>query len=246
ALITGAGQGLGRAIAREYADEGATVALVERNQEALERTRAEIAEQGGQAAGYALDVTDYDAYGRAIADVVARFGRLDVLVNNAAICVAATILEDRLEDWRRQHAVNLEAVYMGTKLAAPAMIARTFGRIVNVTSINAFVSSGRWAAYDATKGAIVAFTKATAVELAPYGILVNAIAPGFMRTPMSVVDGVDETETEEFHAWYVEKRHVPLARAGAPEDVAGTSVFRASQYCRYLTGQVLVVDGGLT
>lgn len=246
ALITGAGQGLGRAIAREYAAEGATVALLERDPATLEDTRQLIVSEGGRALGYALDVTDYDAYGQAVADVVAQAGKLDVLVNNAAIARYGTILEDSLQDWRAQIVVNLEAVYMGSKLCASHMAARGSGRIISITSIQGFVASGEAGAYNAAKGGIIALTKSMAVELAPHGIAVNAIAPGFMRTPMSFVHGVDETTTEEFRAWYVERRKVPMARTGLPEDIAGTAVFLASDYCRYLTGQTLVVDGGLT
>jgi NAD(P)-dependent dehydrogenase (short-subunit alcohol dehydrogenase family) len=133
-----------------------------------------------------------------------------------------------------------------SKLAAPYMVEQKFGRIINVTSIQGFASSGTCGAYNAAKGGIIALTKSMAVELAPYNIAVNAIAPGFMRTPMSFIDGVDETTTEPFLKWYVEMRHVPMARTGYPEDDAGAAVFLASEYCRYMTGQVLVVDGGLT
>jgi NAD(P)-dependent dehydrogenase (short-subunit alcohol dehydrogenase family) len=242
AIITGAGQGLGYAIAKEYAAEGATVALIERNQDALERAQDDI----GNALAYELDVTDYETYGRAIADVAEKAGHIDILVNNAAIAFYGTILEDTLDSWRKQLSVNLEAVYMGTKMTVPYMVDQNFGRIISIASIQGFASSGECGPYNAAKGGIIAFTKSLAVELAPYNIAANAIAPGFMRTQMSIIDGVDETQTEEFRTWYVEKRHVPMARTGYPEDVSGTAVFLASDYCRYMTGQLLVVDGGLT
>lgn len=246
ALVTGAGQGLGKTIALEYADEGATLVLLERDPATLEGTRREIESRGAVALGYAMDVTDYTAYAAAVADAIARTGQIDVLVNNAAIARYGTVLEDSLDDWRAQIAVNLEAVYMGSKLVAPHMVARGFGRIISITSIQGFASSGEAGAYNAAKGGIIAYTKSLAVELAPYGIAANAIAPGFMRTPMSVVHGVDETTTPDFLAWYVERRKVPMARTGQPEDVAGAAVFLASDYCRYMTGQTLIVDGGLT
>jgi len=246
AVITGAGQGLGRAIAREFAREGATVALLERVPETLTETQRIIEDEGGTALVHALDITSFAAYERAVADVVATAGGIDILVNNAAIARYGTILEDTLEDWRAQIAVNLEAVYVGAKLVAPHMVECGFGRIISISSIQAFAASGEAGPYNAAKGGIMAFTKSLAVELAPYGILANAIAPGFMRTPMSFIDGVDETTTDEFKAWYVERRKVPMARTGVPEDVAGTAVFLASGYCRYMTGQTLVVDGGLT
>jgi NAD(P)-dependent dehydrogenase (short-subunit alcohol dehydrogenase family) len=246
AIVTGAGQGLGAGIAREFADEGAVVALVELNGDALARVAADIKAGGHQVLPYALDVTDYDDYGKAIADVAEKAGRIDILVNNAAIVRYGTILEDTLQDWRSQIDVNLEAVYMGTKMTAPYMVEQRFGRIISVSSVQGLASSGECGAYNAAKGGIAAFTRSLAVGLAAYNIVANAIAPGFVRTPMSVVNGVDETETEEFKRWYVERRKIPLARAGTPHDVAGTAVFLASDYCRYMTGQVLVVDGGLT
>jgi 3-oxoacyl-[acyl-carrier protein] reductase len=246
ALITGAGQGLGQAIAREYAAEGAAVALIERNPETLAAAEQELRATGAQVLAYALDITNYDAYGVAVNDVVACWGHLDILVNNAAIALYGTILQDTLEDWRKQIAVNLEAVYMGSKLAAPHMVKQGFGRIISTASIQGFASSGSCGAYNAAKGGVIAFTKSMAVELAPYNIAVNAVAPGFMRTPMSVVNGVEESDTPDFQEWYVRRRHIPMARSGLPEDDAGAFVFLASDYCRYMTGQVLVVDGGLT
>ncbi len=246
ALITGAGQGLGLAVAREYAEEGAAVALVDINPETTAQAEAELEDKGHQVLAYPIDVTDYGAYAEAIADLVKQWGHLDILVNNAAIAIYGTILEDKLEDWRKQITVNLEAYYMGSKLAAPYMVEQKFGRIINVTSIQGLASSGTCGAYNAAKGGIIALTKSMAVELAPYNIAVNAVAPGFMRTPMSFIDGIDETTTEPFLKWYVEMRHVPMARTGYPEDDAGAAVFLASEYCRYMTGQVLVVDGGLT
>ncbi len=245
-LVTGAGQGLGRAVALEMAVEGARVVLLERNPDSVAAVAAEIEAQGGAAAPHAIDVTDYGRYGAVVSEVVASLGRIDVLVNNAAINPPTrTILEDSLEDWRRTIAVNLEAVYMGSKLVAPHMVRLGGGRIIHVASIQGFASSGETGPYNAAKGGIIAYTKSMAVELGRHNILVNAVAPGFMATPMSVVNGVDETTTPDFVEWYVDKRKIPLGRTGYPEDVAGTVVFLASHYCRYMTGQLLVVDGGL-
>jgi NAD(P)-dependent dehydrogenase (short-subunit alcohol dehydrogenase family) len=246
AFITGAGQGLGKAIALEFAQEGAKVALVERNPRTLEETLAEIREAGGKAEGYNLDITDYPAYEEAMGNVVKQFGRLDVLVNNAAIATYNKIMDMTLEQWRETITVNLEAVFMGSKFATQHMIPRKSGRIISITSIQGFVASGDCGHYNAAKGGIIALTRSMAVELAPYNILVNCVAPGFMRTPMSVIDGVDETTAPEFTEWYVKRRKVPLGRTGYPEDVSGAVVFLASDYCRYLTGQMIVIDGGLT
>lgn len=243
-IVTGAGQGLGRAIAVEMSREGAVVALIERNKDTLAETAALLGDATHSA--HALDVTDYEAYAAAVKDIQSRHGRIDVLVNNAAINPSTkTILDDTLEEWRRTIAINLEAVYMGSKLVAPVMVAQKAGRIIHISSIQGFASSGLCGSYNAAKGAIIAYTKSMAVELAPHNILVNAVAPGFMVTPMSIVNGVDETETPEFIQWYVEKRKIPLGRSGLPEDISGTVVFLASDYCRYMTGQLLVVDGGL-
>ncbi len=246
AIVTGAGQGLGEAIARELADEGAALGLIEINPDTLATVKASLETKGYPVLAFPISVTDYDAYARAIEQVVQKWGHLDILVNNAATCTYATILDDRLEDWRRQIAVDLEAYYMGAKLSAPYMVKQKFGRIISITSIQAFEASGTVGAYCAAKGGIISLTKSMAVELAPYNILVNAIAPGTIHTPMSIMDGVDEVTTDVFLNYYVGLRKIPLGRAGEPEEVAGTAVFLASDYCRYMTGEVLVVDGGLS
>lgn len=245
-IVSGAGQGLGRAVALEMVAEGAKVVLLERNPDTVGKVASEIGSRGGSAEAYQIDVTDYEAYGDAIADVLQKFGKIDVLINNAAINPPSrTILEDKLEDWRRTIQINLEAVYMGSKLVAPHMVHGGGGRIINIASIQGFAASGTVGCYNAAKGGVIALTKSMAVELGPHNILVNAVAPGFMSTAMSIIDGVNETETPEFIEWYVTKGKIPLRRTGYPEDVSGTVIFLASQYCRYMTGQLLVVDGGL-
>ncbi|HEY3145297.1 MAG TPA: SDR family NAD(P)-dependent oxidoreductase [Dongiaceae bacterium] len=245
-MVTGAGQGLGQTVAREMVAEGASVALLERNPATLRAVADEIAAAGGTARSFVLDVTDYDAYRRAVDAVIDEFKQIDVLVNNAAINPPAlTILQDTLDNWRRTIAINLESVYVGSKLVAPHMVERKSGRIIHIASIQGFASSGEVGSYNAAKGGVLALTKSMAVELGPFNILVNAVAPGFMSTPMSVINGVNETETPEFIEWYVKKGKIPLRRTGYPEDVSGTVIFLASQYCRYMTGQLLVVDGGL-
>lgn len=246
AIITGGGQGLGRAVALEYVDEGAAVALLDIDAEALATTQQDIEAKGGEVKTFVMDVSDYGAYAQAVDSVIAWKGKIDALVSNAAIALYGTILTDTLENWRKQITVNLEAVYMGSKLVAPHMVKAGYGRIISVASIQGFAASGEAGPYNAAKGGIIAYTKSMAVELGQYGILVNAVAPGFMRTRMSILDdGVDETTTPDFIEWYVDKGKVPLRRTGLPEDVAGTIVFLASEYCRYMTGQLLVVDGGL-
>ena len=247
AMITGAGQGLGRAIALEMASEGCAVALLEQNPETLAQVASEIRGRGAECEEHEVDITDHEAYEAVVGRIVEARGKVDVLVNNAAISPAyKTILEDARDDWRRTIAVNLEAVYTGSKLVAPHMVERRAGRIISIASVQGFAASGDVGAYNASKGGIIAFTKSMAVELGQYNILVNAVAPGFMATPMSIIDGVDETKTPEFVDWYVKRNRIPLRRTGYPEDVSGAVVFLASKYCRYLTGHLLVVDGGLT
>lgn len=246
AVVTGAGQGLGRAIAEEMAAEGAHVVLIDRNADTVASAAAALNAAGHAAEGHALDVTDAAGLAALIAGLAAR-RRIDVLVNNAGVNPPArSILDDTQEDWDRTIAVNLEAVWRASKLVAPHMVAAGGGRIVHISSVQGFVSSGNCGAYNAAKAGVIGLTTSMAVELAPHGILVNAVAPGFLRTPMAVVDGVDETETPDFRAWYVDRGRIPLRRAGEPEDVAGTVVFLASPLCRWMTGQVLTVDGGMT
>jgi 3-oxoacyl-[acyl-carrier protein] reductase len=245
AIVTGAGQGIGAAIAREFSKEGAVVAAVDINGEPLGEVCRELNQRGVAQPGI-FDLADADSYAKFIDSVFQRFGRIDILVNNAAICIYADILNDRLTDWRRVISVNLEAVYSGSKLVAPIMAKQGRGRIVSLSSVQAYATDGRAGSYCAAKGGIVSLTQSMAVELAPYGILVNAIAPGCIHTPMSIIDGTDETQTEFFQTWYVKNRKIPLGRAGEPEEIARVAVFLASEDSSYMTGHTLVVDGGLS
>jgi NAD(P)-dependent dehydrogenase (short-subunit alcohol dehydrogenase family) len=236
ALVTGAAQGIGAAIVREFVREGATVAAVD-----LQHMDACTG-----VLPYQFDITDQESFRRCVEEVAATRGRIEILVNNAAISFYADILQDRLEDWRRTMQVNLEAVYWASKLVAPVMAKHGWGRIINISSMQALATEGCLGAYAASKGGIVSLTRSLAVDLAPYGILANAIAPGCIHTPMSVINGIDETQTEFFQTWYVGKRKIPLARPGEPEEIARICVFLASEDCSYITGHTLVADGGLS
>src|SRR5579862_4982431 len=219
AIVTGAAGGIGKGIADEYAREGAQVVILDRNAAGAEITTAEIEAAGGQARAVAVDVTDYERI-REIRDaLLSEFGRIDILVNNAAIQFLGDLFESTLEQWRTQIAVDLEAIYMISKLVAEAMVTRNTGRIIHISSIQAFMTSGSLGAYNAAKAGVVGLTHSMAFELAPYGILVNAIAPGYIRTSMSIrPDGTDETQTEEFRETYIRRRRIPLGRAGLPQD----------------------------
>jgi NAD(P)-dependent dehydrogenase (short-subunit alcohol dehydrogenase family) len=245
ALVTGAGQGLGRAIALEYAAEGARAGLIDRAAAPLAEAGAAVAAAGAAPLTFTLDVTDYTALAEAVEAAARAWGHIDVLVNNAGIFRSGSVLDDTLEDWRAVQAVNLEAMYMCSKLVAPHMVRQGGGRIIHIASVAAFASRGNVGAYNATKAGVVGLTKSMAVELAPHQILVNAIAPGFLRTAQMRSGDTDLTATDDFVDTYIRRRRIPLGRAGEPDDVAGTAVFLASDYCRYMTGQVLLVDGGL-
>lgn len=242
AIITGGARGMGEAGVRLFAAQGAKVVFGD----VLDGEGEALAKTVPGSTYVHLDVSREEQWAAAVKLTLEKHGRIDVLVNNAAINPPTrTILNDTLEDWRRTIAINLESVYMGSKLVAPHMVAQKAGRIIHIASIQGYASSGDCGSYNAAKGGIIAYTKSMAVELGRYNILVNAVAPGFMLTPMSIVNGVDETKSPDFVEWYVEKRKIPLGRTGYPEDVSGTVVFLASDYCRYMTGQLLTVDGGL-
>ena len=237
AIVTGAASGIGQATARRFIGEGATVIGVDRDTDGLEST-AELT-------AVAADVTDHDALRRCVDDAVSAHGRIDILINNAATCYYSRHTESTLEEWRTTMAVNLEAYYVLAHLVAPHMIEKRYGRIVNVTSTQALASEPL-GHYVATKGGIAAWTRALAVDLAEYGIQVNAVAPGCVHTAMSVIDGVDETTTDLFQEWYVGHRKIPLARPGEPEEIANVILFLSGDQCTYVCGHLLVADGGLT
>ena len=211
-----------------------------------EAALAELAKQNPQIEVFPLDVTDHAALRACVESCVADWKRIDILANVAGISYYERLVESSLENWRRTQAINMEAMYALAKSVAPHMIARRYGRIVNVSSTQAIASEPTVGAYAASKGAVSAWTRSLACDLAEHGILVNAVAPGCIHTAMSVIDGVDETTTEDFQEWYVKRRKIPLARAGRAEEVADVIAFLCGAHCSYITGQTLVVDGGLT
>lgn len=238
AAVTGAGAGIGRGIARVFAAFGARVALLDRNAEAATATATAIAQAGGTALALPTDVRDADAFDAALGETERRFGPLEILVNNAGGVFAAPFLESTPKGWQALLRANLETVLHGTQLAARRMVsAGVAGSIINVASIEAVRAAPRYAAYAAAKAGVLAVTRTTAVELAPHGIRVNAIAPDICLT-----EGLSALVPEAERArWPLV---VPLGRAAEPEDVAGAAVFLATDLSRYVTGIVLHVDGG--
>jgi NAD(P)-dependent dehydrogenase (short-subunit alcohol dehydrogenase family) len=240
AIVTGAGSGIGRATALQLAAAGCDVGLTYRaNAEGAERTAAEIRELGREAACVELDLADPSAAGGAIDALVRRLGGLDVLVNNAGVNRRATVLDETVADFERALRVNLVGPWACAQAAARQMIAAgRGGRIVNVTSVLAFVPLDGGGAYGAAKAGLELLTRVLALELAPHGIKVNAVAPGHTATPMNY-------EPDALAAGTIERPVIPAARAASPDEIAAAIAFLASPAASYATGASLLVDGGL-
>jgi 3-oxoacyl-[acyl-carrier protein] reductase len=238
ALITGASKGIGRAIAQKFTEMGAQVAFtylssVEKGQ-TLEQ---ELAAGGAKVKGYRSDASVYTEAEKLIETVVADFGRLDILINNAGITKDGLLMRMTEEQWDAVINVNLKSVFNLTKAATKVMMRQKYGSIVNMTSVVGIKGNAGQANYAASKAGIIGFTKSVALELGSRNIRCNAIAPGFIETEMTGELG--EAVVEEW------KKAIPLKRGGTPEDVANCAVFLSSDQSAYITGQVLQVDGGL-
>ena len=242
AFVSGGARGLGAADVLLLSQEGAAVAFGDVLRDEGEQLEASIRSQGGQALFVPLDVTDEAQWRRAIADTVARFGRLDVLVNNAAVGGAGTIEETSVEDWNRVMAVNVTGVFLGTKTAIPEMRKSGGGSIINISSQMGIVGSQMSnVVYQTSKGAIRMFTKAAAIHHAKDGIRVNSVHPGPILTRRMEMSLADNSRQEDY---YLER--VPLGRLGSPQDVAYCVLYLASDESAFVTGSEQLVDGGWT
>jgi len=241
-IVTGASSGIGRSTAERFAREGWDVCVTARREDRLQKLVA------GMAAGKHLVVPGDYSDPRTAESIASQareaWGVVDALANCAGVYYGAPAIGSSLEDWRKAFDVMIDGALYLTRAAVPLM--SRGGRIIHVTSIHHERAEAGASSYSMAKAAINQYCRALALELAPQGILVNALAPGFIDTEMSVVNGVNELESDWFKQNYVEGHHLPMKRPGKPEEVAGVIYFLAGPDASYLTGQVITVDGGLT
>jgi NAD(P)-dependent dehydrogenase (short-subunit alcohol dehydrogenase family) len=239
AVVTGGASGIGGAISRRLATDGATVAIFDVNGAAARATAESIEEAGGKAIGLPVDVTDRAAIDAALDEVRSRFGRPTILVNSAGITVNVPFLELTAETWNRVLAINLTGTFDCCQAVLPDMIEEGWGRIVNISSSSIHSGTPTLGAYVASKSGVVGLTKVLALEFGRHGITVNTIPPGFIDTPMlrqSVERGLMKVEEQT--------ARTPVGRIGQPEDIAATCAFLVSAEAGYITGQVIGVNGG--
>jgi NAD(P)-dependent dehydrogenase (short-subunit alcohol dehydrogenase family) len=246
AIITGAGQGIGLAIARRFANEGAHIVIAEIDAALAHEAAQAIHDTGGDALALPTDVADPSSIGLMLHATLDRFGSLDILVNNAAFAgypFADAVQDIPLESWRKLFSVNLDGVLLCSQAAARQMIAQgRGGRIVNIASIMGLLGVPRMAAYQVAKRAVMGLTTSLALELVPHGIVVNAIAPGWVDTRWNV----EAVQTPQWHDKYLKTGRLPIRRQATPDEIASVALFFASDDCSYVVGQTLIVDGGLS
>jgi 3-oxoacyl-[acyl-carrier protein] reductase len=237
ALVTGASRGIGEAIAKRLAAEGATVVAAARSEEGLERVVSEIAASGGKASPLALDLADSASIEAGVKSTLAAHGEIHVLVNNAGVTEDNLILRMGKDAWDRVITTNLTGVFLLTQAAIKGMVRKRYGRIVNVTSVVGLMGNAGQANYASSKAGLIGLTKSVARELASRNITCNAVAPGFIATALA--DKMTEVARERLST------QIPLERLGTPDDVAAAVAFLASEEASYITGTVLNVSGGL-
>ena len=239
AVVTGAGRGIGEAIAKKLADEGAKIAVVSRTDANSARTAEAInAVHPGAAKPYAVDVADFDAVQKAGEQILADFGRCDILVNNAGITRDTLAMRMSSEDWDVVLQTNLKGAFNFTRAVLRAMVKQRSGRVINISSVSGLMGLAGQANYAASKAGLIGMTKSIAREIASRGITVNVVAPGFIETDMTSV--LNEEVRKGAQA------QIPLSRFGAVDDISSTVAFLASSEAGYITGQVLAVDGGMS
>lgn len=239
ALITGASRGIGEAIARRLAAEGAEVIGAARTAEALEKVVAGIREGGGKASALALDLTDPASIETGVKAVLAGHARIDVLVNNAGVTEDNLVMRMSRDAWDRVIATNLTGVFLLTQAVIKPMLRKRYGRIVNITSVVGLMGNAGQANYAASKAGLVGLTKSVARELGSRNITCNAVAPGFIATAMTNTNKMTDAARESLTG------QIPLGRLGTPEDVAAAVAWLASDEASYVTGTVVNVSGGL-
>jgi 3-oxoacyl-[acyl-carrier protein] reductase len=238
AVVTGAGRGIGHAIAVRLAKEGARVASVSRTEANAQKTADEInATRADAAKAYAVDVADHAAVQKAAAQILEDFGRVDILVNNAGVTRDGLSMRMSIDDWDTVLNTNLKGAFTFTQALMRPMIKQRSGRIINISSIAGLTGNAGQANYSASKAGLIGLTKTLARELASRGITVNAVAPGLIETDMTTV------LSDEIRQAILQK--VPLGKLGEPDDIAGAVAYLASGEAKYITGQVLTVDGGM-
>lgn len=234
ALVTGSTRGIGRAIAQALADAGARVAIVGREKSRADAVAADV---GRGAQGFACDVSDLAQITQLIGDVESAFGGVDILVNNAGVTRDNLMLRLKDEDWEAVINANLRSAFATTRAASRGMMKRRWGRIINIASVVGITGNKGQSNYAASKAGLIGLTKSVAKEYASRGILANVVAPGFIETDMTAAMTPEARQTMS--------QQIPLERLGTPADIAGLVAFLASDRAAYITGQVIVVDGGL-
>jgi 3-oxoacyl-[acyl-carrier protein] reductase len=236
-LVTGSTRGIGKAIAEAFATQGATVIIIGRNQEQATHTATEIIQKGGLADGYACDVTNFEQVQETVNKLLDKHKCIDILVNNAGITRDNLFFRIDDNDWDEVLKVNLKGPFNVTKVVARAMLKAKSGKIINIASVIGITGNAGQSNYAASKAGIIGFSKSVAKELAVRGITVNVVAPGYIRTDMT--DKLSESVQQKV------LERIPLQRFGQASDVAGVCLFLASPAADYITGQTIVVDGGL-
>ncbi len=237
AIVTGGGKGIGKAIALLFAQNGADIIVADIHLEKAQETAKEIQTIGQRAMAIKVDVANLNDVEQMVQSILERFGQIDILINNAGIARDKLILRMTEEDWDTVLNINLKGTFICTKVAIKSMSKRRYGKIVNIASVVGLMGNVGQANYAASKAGVIGFTKTIAREFAQRGINVNAIAPGYVETPMT--DAIPEKVKEEM------KRRIPMERLGRPEDVAEGALFLVSEASSYITGQVLNVNGGI-